>query len=78
MQEALKREIDAYDAQRDALASEYGDKWVIFKGGEFVKAFDSYDSAVTFGLKVFGEQAAYLLRQIEDRQVSIPMLLIRE
>jgi hypothetical protein len=77
MNTELEKDIHAYEAQRGELEARFGDQWVIFKGGEFKGAFHTYDSAVTFGLSKFGD-TDFLLRQIEDRPVNIPMLFTRE
>lgn len=78
MQRELDRDFEAYVAQLSELRERHGDKWVIFKGGKFEGAFSSYDSAVRDGLARFGETADFLLRQIDDRPVNIPMLFVRE
>lgn len=76
MIEALERDLDAYESQLGELKAKYGDKWVIFKGGKFQGAFATYDQAVTHGLSKLGD-VDFLLRQIEDRPVNIPMLFVK-
>lgn len=74
----LDRDFEAYLSQLDELRRRHGDKWVIFRGGKFEGAFSTYDAAVRHGLAEFGDSDEFLLRQIEDRPVNIPMLFVRE
>lgn len=70
----LSREIAAFEAQQEDLRNSYGDQWAVFFDGAFRGAFRSYDKAISFALKTFGD-SDFLLRRIVERPVTIPMLL---
>lgn len=59
----LKANIDAFEAQREDLDKHYKGKHVLFHGGEFVAAFDTFHNAAEDAVRRFGTET-YLIRQV--------------
>jgi hypothetical protein len=72
---ALETEIRAYEAQREELERHYKGKFVIFRGEEFIGAFDSLDAAADEAVRRFG-RGPYLIRQVGVPVEPVPASLI--
>ncbi len=60
---ALDQEIAAFEARIDELNQHHLGKWVVFHGGAFVDAFDTFDNAAKEAVLRFGA-GPYLIRQV--------------
>lgn len=67
----LSTEIEAFEAQRAELEKNYMGKFVIFKGNEFVGAWDTLDAAAIEAVARFG-RGPYLIRQVGAPAPSMP------
>lgn len=65
--DALQREQDAFDSVRDALLTEHGGEFVIFKDRKPVGFFGSFDEAYAHALHEFGLDTAFLISQVQPR-----------
>ena len=65
--EALQRNIEAFDAKIRWLEKHHSAKWVIFQDGSFVDAFDTFDTAAREAIGKFGA-GPYLIRQVGGRR----------
>jgi hypothetical protein len=72
----LSRELAAYETELADLQARHGDQWVVFYNGSFRGAFPTYDGALKFGLNNFGD-VDFLVRRLNERPVSIPMLIVQ-
>jgi len=59
----LDIEIRAFEAKRKELERNYLRKFVVFKGGEFVGAWDTFDAAAREAVSRFG-RGPYLIREV--------------
>ena len=60
----LDKEYEVYNKNKERLASESADKFVLIKGEEIVDTYTSYEDALKAGLKQFGN-VPFFIRQIE-------------
>lgn len=67
----LEVEIDAFERRRSELENHHFGKFVIFKGSEFIGAYDTFDSAATVAVNRFG-RGPYLIRQVGAPTPSLP------
>jgi hypothetical protein len=71
MSMALETEIAAFEAQKAALEQHHKGKFVVFHGGDFVGAFDTFDNAAREAVSRFG-RGPFLIRQVGVEPPSIP------
>jgi len=71
----LTAEIEAFESQYDELAKTYPNKFVIFKDGKFVGAWDTLQKAAEEAYRLFGRDA-YLIRQVGVPPISPPVSLM--
>lgn len=67
----LEREIAAFEAQRQDLEQHHMGKFVVFKDGTLMGAYDSMDAAAAFAVKKFG-RGPYLIRQVGAPDAHLP------
>jgi hypothetical protein len=67
----LAAEIQAFEDRRLELEQNYMGKYVVFKGGELVGAWDTLDAAATEAVARFG-RGPYLIRQVGGPPPTLP------
>jgi hypothetical protein len=67
----LEAEIKAFEARKADLEKTYPGKFVVFKGTEFIGAWDNINSAAAEAIKLFG-RGPYLIRQVGAPAPTIP------
>lgn len=67
----LSTDIAAFESRADELAKAYSGKFVVFQGGNFIGAFDTFENAAATAVKNFG-RGPYLIRQVGAQQSSFP------
>jgi len=67
----LAAEIEAYEKQLPELQKNYLGKFVVFKGNEFIGAWDTLDAAAAAAVTRFG-RGPYLIRQIGAPRPTLP------
>ena len=71
----LKANIEAFEAQREDLEKHYKGKHVLFHGGKFVNAFDTFHNAAEDAVRRFGTDT-FLIRQVSaPTEMPIPASL---
>jgi hypothetical protein len=71
----LDDEIRAFEARRADLERTYPNKFVVFKGSEFVGAWDTLDAAAQEAVRRFG-RGPYLIRQVGAPPPVVPASVI--
>jgi hypothetical protein len=69
--EQLTAEIAAFEARLPDLEKSYSGKFVVFKGDEFIGAWDTLDAAAAAAVARFG-RGPYLIRQVGAPPPSLP------
>ncbi len=59
----LHEEIEAFGRMKEELLKHHNGKFAVFKGTEFIGAFDSLDNAAKEAIRRFGK-GPYLIRQV--------------
>jgi len=73
----LDTEIAAFHEMEDALKKKYAaTEWVVFAQGRLQAHFDGFAAAAVYVAEHHGNRPA-LIRQIEERPVHMPFLLMR-
>jgi hypothetical protein len=67
----LEAEIKAYEEKLSELQESYAGKFVVFKGGEFIGAWDTLDAAANQAVALFG-RGPYLIRQVGAPAPTLP------
>jgi hypothetical protein len=67
----LDADIAAFKAQSPELEKAYPRKFVVFHGGQFVGAWDTFDAAAADAVARFG-RGPYLIRQVGVPAPTIP------
>jgi hypothetical protein len=67
----IDKEIQAYEAMREALETEHMSKWVVVREGQLIGIFDSFESAAESAVHRFG-RGPYLNRQIGAPPITLP------
>jgi hypothetical protein len=60
---ALETEIAAFESNQKELEQHHNGKYVVFRGDEFIGAFDTFDAAAREAVNRFG-RGPYLIRQV--------------
>jgi hypothetical protein len=68
---ALETEIKAYEKKLSELEKSYSGKFVVFKGEDFIGAWDTIDAAATQAVMLFGH-GPYLIRQVGAPPLTLP------
>jgi hypothetical protein len=68
---ALDTEIRAYESRLPELEKAYLGKFVVFKGEEFIGAWDTLNAAAAEAVTRFG-RGPYLIRQVGVPQPTLP------
>lgn len=68
---ALEAEIKAFDERRTELEQHHKGKFVVFRGDEFIGAFDTVDAAAAEAVRRFG-RGPYLIRQVGAPPTTLP------
>jgi hypothetical protein len=68
---ALDQEIAAYEKQLPELQKIYLGKFVVFKGGELIGAWDTLNAAAAEAVARFG-RGPYLIRQVGSPRPTLP------
>jgi hypothetical protein len=68
---ALETEIQAYEARRAELEAIHHGKFVVFKGEEFIGAYDTLETAAEEAVRRFG-RGPYLIQQIGAPPITLP------
>jgi len=68
---ALETEIQAYEKRLPELAKVYLGKFVVFKGEEFIGAWDTLNAAAAEAVARFG-RGPYLIRQVGAPRPTLP------
>jgi hypothetical protein len=69
--ETLSQELAAFESRRTELEATYPFKFVVFKGADFVGAWDTLDSAAAQAVLRFG-RGPYLIRQVGVPAATLP------
>lgn len=70
--DALRRNIAAFDGKADWLVEHHNGKFVIFHEAIFVDSFDTFDAAAREAIQRFG-QGPFLIRQVgQPREFPMP------
>lgn len=67
----IQDEIAAYEAQRADLERTYLGKFVVFKDGKLIGAWDTLDAAASAAVAQFG-RGPYLIRQVGAPAPTLP------
>lgn len=67
----LKREISAFERRRLELEKAHPGKFVVFKDGDFIGAWDTLDAAAAEAVRRFG-RGPYLIRQVGAPLPTLP------
>ena len=67
----LDAEIEAYEKQLPDLEKNHMGKFVVFKNGDLVGAWDTLDSAAASAVARFG-RGPYLIRQVGAPRPTLP------
>lgn len=70
-QNPLAVEIAAYESQRAELERLYPNKFVVFKGAQFIGAWDTLNAAGAAAVAQFG-RGPYLIRQVGAPAPTLP------
>ena len=54
----LTADIAAFDRMKPRLEAEHMHAWVVFHGGEFIRAFDDFEAAATFTIERYDDHPA--------------------
>jgi len=68
---SLATEIEAFESRRAELEQRYLWKFVVFKGREFIGAWDTLDAAAAAAVARFG-RGPYLIRQVGVPPPTLP------
>ena len=68
---ALEAEIKAYEEKLPELKESYPGKFVVFKGGELIGAWDTFDAAANRAVALYG-RGPYLIRQVGAPSPTLP------
>ena len=71
---ALESEIAAYEEQKEKLEQKHTGKWVVFRKGRVVMAFDSFAEADDWVLATYG-RGPCLVRKVGARPRILPSSL---
>ena len=69
----LKKQIEAYEEMREELEAQHYREWVVFHGGEFEGAYQSFEEAWDDASRKFG-RSPFLLRQVAAPPVMLPSI----
>jgi hypothetical protein len=67
----LRAELEAFESRKPELEKAYPLKFVVFKGSEFVGAWDTLDAAAAEAAVRFG-RGPYLIRQVGAPHATLP------
>jgi hypothetical protein len=67
----LEAEIKAFEARKGDLEKTYPGKFVLFKGSEFIGAWDTINAAAAEAIKLYG-RGPYLIRQVGAPPPNVP------
>jgi hypothetical protein len=70
-QHPLEAEIRAFEDRRTELEKSYLGKFVVFKDGDLVGAWDTFNAAAEYAILRFG-RGPYLIRQVGAPQPQLP------
>src|SRR5450759_3622778 len=70
-QHPLETEIGAFEQRKSDLEKTYPGKWVVFKGSDFVGAWDTINAAAAEAVVRFG-RGPYLIRQVGAPPPTLP------
>jgi hypothetical protein len=73
--QAIDKDILAFEQEKDRLLKDYPNKFVVFKDGAFVGAWDTLDAAATHAVTQFG-RGPYLIRQVGAPAPTIPVSIL--
>jgi len=69
--DALDRQIEAYDAQRERLERDHHGRWVVFHDELLTGDYATYEEAITAAMRKFG-RGPYLVRQVGAPPSRLP------
>ncbi len=69
--DTLQTELRAFEAKRAELERNHAGKFVVFKGDEFIGAWDTLNAAAAVAVAKFG-RGPYLIRQVGAPPPSVP------
>lgn len=67
----LDAAIAAFEAQKQELEKNHPFKFVVFKGDQFIGAWDTFEAAASVAVSRFGRDE-YLIRQVGVHRPSVP------
>lgn len=70
----LKKQIEAYEEMREELEAQHYREWVVFHGGEFEGAYQSFEEAWDDASSKFG-RSPFLIRQVAAPPVRLSSTL---
>ena len=71
----LEAEISAFESRQQELEKAYSGKFVVFKGGELIGAWDRLDAAAQAAVVRFGH-GPYLIRQVGAPRPTLPVSVL--
>lgn len=71
MTHPLDKDIQAYTEKLEELKQHHNGKYMLFRNGELIDAFDSFDNAAQHAVKKYG-RGPYLIRKV-GRINEIPL-----
>lgn len=75
MQDAIDREIAAYEKMRDDLETHKMGKWVVLRDQKLIGAYDTLQEAANEATAKFGK-GPFLIRQIGAPPITLPASLM--
>jgi uncharacterized protein (DUF1330 family) len=69
---SLDQDIHAYEQQLEQLLEHHRGKYVVFRSGKFIDAYDTFQNAASAAVNKFG-LGPYLIRQVRSAQEIRPL-----
>ena len=67
----LERDIDAFKALQSRLEAEHLGEWVLFRDGQLVEFYRSFEAAANDAVTRFGS-GPFLIREIGAESITLP------
>lgn len=74
--DALDEQIAAYKRERSRMEADYSAKWVVFSGGRFWRAFDTFQEAALAAERELGDVVTLIHQVGEPDTIPMPSSLL--
>ena len=74
--DALDEQIAAFNRERSRMEEEFSDKWVVFSGGHFWRAFDTFQDAAVVADRELGDRVKLIRKVGAPTEVQLPTSLL--